>query len=138
MLGMSVYLETNGFSCDLFARVAEHIDIAAVDVKLPGTVRWSAAQCESLVENELACIRLASENGIYTIAKIVVLPETAEHELERICPEMPPVDALVIQPVSGQAMSETRLLALHRIAAGHLGAERAMVIPQIHRALCMM
>jgi len=137
-LGMTVYLETNGCSFDMFSRIAEHIDIAAIDVKLPGTVRCSAAQCESLVENELACIRLASENGIYTIAKIVVLPETAEHELERICREMPSVDAIVIQPVSGQSVSELKLLALQGIAARHLGADRAMVIPQMHKALGMM
>lgn len=137
-LGMRVYLETNGFSCDLFARVAEHIDIAAIDLKLPGTVRCSASLSKDLLENELACLEISSEMGIHTIAKVVVLPETAEHELESLCSEMPSVDALVIQPVSGRAMNETRLLALHSIAAGHLGAERAMVIPQMHRALGMM
>lgn len=137
-LGMRVYLETNGFSFDLFSRMTKHIDIAAIDVKLPGTIRCSRDQCDRLVENELACLERSSEMGIYTIAKVVVQQETEEHDLERICCEMPDVDAIVIQPVSGQIMSELKLLALQSIAARHLGADRAMVIPQMHRALGMM
>ncbi|MDH7596944.1 MAG: 7-carboxy-7-deazaguanine synthase QueE [Methanothrix sp.] len=137
-LGMRVYLETNGFSCDLFSRIAEHIDIAAIDVKLPGTVRCSRDQSDRLIENELACLRRSSEMGIHTIAKVVVLQETGERDLERICREMPSVDAIVIQPATGQCMSELKLLALHSIASRHLGADRAMVIPQMHKALGMM
>lgn len=137
-LGMRVYLETNGFSFDLFSRIAKHIDIAAIDVKLPGTVRCSRDRCYRLVENELACLKRSTEMGIYTIAKVVVLQETDEHDLERICCEMPDVDAIVIQPVSGQVMSELKLLELHSIAARNLGAERAMVIPQMHMALGIM
>lgn len=137
-LGMRVYLETNGCSFELFSRMTRHIDIAAIDVKLPGTVRCSRVQCESLIENELACLKRSSEMGIYTIAKVVVLPDTAEDELDRVCREMPPVNAIVIQPVSGQRMSELKLMALHSIASRYLGAENAMVIPQMHRALGMM
>ncbi|MCX8207726.1 MAG: 7-carboxy-7-deazaguanine synthase QueE [Methanothrix sp.] len=134
-LGMRVYLETNGFSFDLFSLIVRHIDIAAIDVKLPGTVRCSRDQCDRIIENELACLKRSSEMGIYTIAKVVVLQDTEEHDMERICREMPHVDAIVIQPVYGQIISELKLLALHSIAARHLGAERAMVIPQMHRAL---
>ncbi|WP_175265703.1 7-carboxy-7-deazaguanine synthase QueE [Methanothrix thermoacetophila] len=137
-LGMRVYLETNGCSFEYFSNIAEHIDIAAIDVKLPGTVGCSRVQCDSLIENELACLRRSSEMGVYTIAKLVVLPDTAEHELERVCREMPSVDAIVIQPVSGQRMSESKLMALHSIAARYLGPENAMVIPQMHKALGMM
>lgn len=137
-LGMRVYLETNGCSFEHFSSIAKNIDIAAIDVKLPGTVGCSRVQCDSLIENELACLRRSSEMGVYTIAKLVVLPDTAEHELERVCREMPSVDAIVIQPVSGQRVSEFKLMALHSIAARYLGPENAMVIPQMHKALGMM
>ncbi len=132
---LRVYLETNGFSCYSFSLLLDHIDLAAIDIKLPS---HHLSQSEKILSNELSCIALAAERGIYTIAKMVVLPETTAAEIESICAKIPEPDALVIQPVSGDRISESKLLSFHKIAADYIGPEKAMVIPQMHKMLCVM
>lgn len=133
--GRPVYFETNGFSKNRFSKLIPWIDFAAVDIKLPSSRATSKKKQGSLIENELACIEEASEKGVATIAKIVILDSTLKVEIERICPRLEGLNvAVVLQPASGMQMpGPEKLTNLFETASEHLGD--VVVIPQAHKMM---
>lgn len=136
--GLVVYLETNGFSAKRFAPLPPYLEFAAIDLKLPTHIACEQEQWNDLLQNELACVRLASNSGAYTIAKMVILPETVDSEIESACLHLRNIDAtLVLQPVTGKVKPDAeRLIHLHEVASRHLS--EVVVIPQIHKSLGIM
>jgi 7-carboxy-7-deazaguanine synthase len=136
--GLAVYLETNGFSAKRFAPLLPYLEFAAIDLKLPSHIACDKEQWKDLLQNELTCVRSASESGVYTIAKMVILPETADSEIESACQHLRNIDAtLVLQPVTGKTKPDAeRLIQLHEIASRYLS--EVVVIPQIHKSLEIM
>ncbi|HOT06233.1 MAG TPA: 7-carboxy-7-deazaguanine synthase QueE [Methanotrichaceae archaeon] len=129
--GIAVYLETNGFSCERFSSMAEWIDYAAIDLKLPSHACCPDDQWPALHENELGCIRESVRRRIYTIAKVVVLPETCDSELMQALDGIAKPDSLVIQPASGRGRIPPAQLMRWQDAASAF-ADSVLVIPQAH------
>ncbi|MGC9515247.1 7-carboxy-7-deazaguanine synthase QueE [Methanocrinis sp.] len=133
--GLPVYLETNGFSQNRFARLISWIDFAAVDIKLPSHRACPPEEWGQLVENELSCLRSASRAGVVTIAKAVILETTSLEEIEGLCSRLQGLDAsLVLQPASGRGRpGPEKLMLLYEAASEHPGG--VLVIPQAHKMM---
>lgn len=138
--GMKVYLETNGYSASRFGEIVDIIDFAAVDLKLQSHRACPDPHWPDLIENELACTRMSSEKGVYTIVKIVILSGTRTSEVEDVCTRLRDIDAfLVLQPASG--MERPKSIELFRIqeeVSRYLGPDRVAVIPQAHKVMGVM
>jgi organic radical activating enzyme len=137
---MRVYLETNGYSASRFEEIVDVIDFSAIDLKLPSHRACSDSEWPDLIENELACTRISSEKGVYTIVKIVILSGTQASEVEEACLRLRDIDAfIVLQPASGvQEPKSIDLIHFHEEASRYLGPDKVAVIPQAHKLIGVM
>lgn len=135
--GIRVYLETNGYSLIRFEKVVDAIDFAAIDLKLPSHKACPDSKWPDLIENELACTRMSSKKGIYTIVKIVILSGTRASEVEDACLHLRDTDAfLVLQPASGtQKPKSIDLIHIQEVASRYLDPDKVAVIPQAHKLM---
>lgn len=133
--GFRNYLETSGVSSPVFERVAEHIDFAAIDIKLPehrAVERWG-----ELLKYELGCVRLALKHRVDTFVKLVVLESTEASTVIRVCRRLKRIGRVpvVLQPVTPRRgmkrPSWEQLLKITEEVA-RLGLD-VRVIPQVHR-----
>jgi 7-carboxy-7-deazaguanine synthase len=138
--GLRVYLETNGYSASRFEEIVDVIDFAAIDLKLPSHRACHDSEWPDLIENELACTRISSEKGVYTIVKIVILSGTRVSEVEDACLGLRDIDAFVVlQPASGtQKPKSIDLIHLLEKVSRYLDPEKVAVIPQAHKLMGVM
>ena len=139
--GLATYLETNGASREAMKRVIKHINIAAIDIKLPEHLAVPARSWPGLLEQELSCIKLSLEEGVETFVKIVVLPQTSKKIVARVCKDLKKIGdvPLVLQPVTPSrrihsAPSMTQVYQLAQ-AAARSGIKEIAIIPQIHKLI---
>ncbi|MEW5995561.1 MAG: 7-carboxy-7-deazaguanine synthase QueE [Candidatus Zixiibacteriota bacterium] len=138
-LKLRTYLETNGIDSKVMKSVLPYTDIAAVDVKLPEHEAVPRERWGKLLEEELACTKLANGAGIDTFVKIVVLSSTRASTITNVCKKLSHIGVpVVLQPVTparkirtGPSMTHVYRLAE---AAARAGVEVA-VIPQVHKLL---
>jgi organic radical activating enzyme len=132
-----MYLETNGYSASRFEEIVDAIDFAAIDLKLPSHKACPDSKWPDLIENELACTKVSSEKGVYTIVKIVILSGTQGSEVEDACLRLKDIDAFVVlQPASGaQKPKSIDLIRLLEEASRYLDPEMVAVIPQAHKLM---
>lgn len=134
--GFRIHLDTNGIHAGGFEAVAEHIDVVAMDIKLP-----SSAGGEYWSEHRAF---LAAAAGKELFVKVVIDTHTRDDEFIMAVDTIAGVDTaipLVLQPESGVLFSNTRaaralveaVLAFQTKALGRLS--RVRVIPQCHRIL---
>lgn len=135
--GLRVYLETNGYSASRFEEIVNVIDFAAIDLKLPSHRACTDVEWPDLIENELACTRISSENGVYTIIKIVILSCTQASEVKDVCLRLRDNDAfIVLQPASGtQKPKSIDLIHLQEEVSRYLNPDKVAVIPQAHKLM---
>ena len=133
--GLPVYLETNGFSFNRFVQLIDWIDFASVDLKLPSHRPCPAQDWNDLLKNEQTCLKAASDAGVTTIAKIVILDSTTSEEVEKACTPLEGRDIiLVIQPATGPDRPSPGMLAhFHQKASAHM--KDVVVIPQTHKIM---
>lgn len=139
--GLSTYLETSGMSSKRMAEVSPYIDIAAIDLKLPEHRTVPSRDWPRLLEEELACIRLALGRGIETFVKVVVLRSSRSDTIFRVCRRLAGIGSvqLVIQPVTParkirRAPPITHVYRLAQ-AAARAGIEEIAIIPQVHKLM---
>lgn len=141
LAGLRTYLETNGASSEAMAKVIKHIDIAAIDVKLPehGAVR--RRDWPPLFSEELGCVKIALKSGVETFVKIVVLSSTKLKTITQVCKRLVQAGKIpvVIQPVTParrvrSAPSMTHVCRLAE-AAARAGVEEIAIIPQVHKLI---
>jgi 7-carboxy-7-deazaguanine synthase len=142
--GLRIHLETAGLHGDALRRVIDHVDVVAMDIKLPsatGVEHWNDHR------GFLETIRASRTPARVVFVKVVVDPNASLAEIERAAGLVAEFDrsiAMVIQPESGALFGRgtTRekkraLLELvdagARAAAAHLDMVR--VIPQTHKVL---
>ena len=137
--GFSTYLETNGVSSGSMKRVVEHIDIAAIDIKLPEHRAVPLQRWSPLLEEELACIKIAVSEGIETFVKIVVLSSTKPRTIMQVCRRLIQIAKIpvVLQPVTpaGRIRSAPSMTHLYHLAqtAARAGLREIAIIPQVHK-----
>ena len=135
--GIGVYLETNGYSASRFEEIVDVIDFAAIDLKLPSHKACPDSKWPELMENELACTKVSSENGVYTIVKLVILASTQASEVEDACLRLRDTDAFVVlQPASGaQKPKSIDLIRFQEEVSRYLDPDKVAVIPQAHKLM---
>lgn len=129
-----IYLETNASLPDSARKIADHIDIAACDIKLPE--HRATRDYGRLLDAELATIGIFHASGVETFVKIIVLPETTEKSIGGAVFGIKAIDdsiPLVIQPVTPMNIDLCQLLDLMDFAGTHLSDVR--MIPQLHRMI---
>jgi organic radical activating enzyme len=129
-----IYLETNAGLPDSARKIADHIDIAACDIKL--LEHRATADYDSLLDAELESIEIFHTSGVETFAKIIVLPETTEKSISGAVFGIEAIDdsiPLVMQPVTPLSVDLCQLLDLMDFAGTHLSDVR--MIPQLHRMI---
>lgn len=131
--GYRVHLETNGTKPDEVARLAGHLDVVAMDFKLP-----SATHSGDLFDLHERFLHAAK--GAKIFVKAVVTEAVTNEEIRRCGKIISGVRSvpLVIQPVTPSAEgivppSLARLLEIHAIASELLDDVR--VLPQLHKLL---
>ncbi len=138
---LRTYLETNGASGEAMRNVVEHIDIAAIDIKLPEHSAVPVAKWPGLLKEELDCIKISLDKGAKPFVKIIVLPSTSEKTITKICRMVSKTGdvPLVLQPVSPErrakaapTMSHMQILSQ---AAARAGMNEIAIIPQVHKLI---
>jgi organic radical activating enzyme len=134
--GWKTYLETAG---DLFLEldhVIAHVDIVAMDLKLPSVTRNEASW-----GHHRKFLERCRDAGVGTFAKVIVSGSTTEADLAeavRIVAETAPAIPFVLQPVTPfrdvrDAAQPGQLLRWQAMAAERLRDVR--VIPQCHKMM---
>ncbi|MEO0216736.1 MAG: 7-carboxy-7-deazaguanine synthase QueE [candidate division WOR-3 bacterium] len=126
-IGKITYLETNGTLPGAFEMVAKHIDIVALDFKIP-----TATGRPGMWKRHEEILRMASRKEIFV--KIVINENLIPKELEQVVSIIERVDPripLVIQPVFLRKISN--LLEIQKKAMERLSDVR--IIPQVHKYL---
>ena len=129
-----IYLETNAGLPDSARSIADHIDVAACDIKL--LEHRATRDYDSLLDAELQSIEIFHTSGVETFAKIIVLPETTEKSIGGAIFGIKSIDdliPLVMQPVTPLSVDICQLLDLMDFAGTHLADVR--MIPQLHRMM---
>ncbi|MBC8521380.1 MAG: 7-carboxy-7-deazaguanine synthase QueE [Methanomicrobia archaeon] len=134
------FIETNGYSAEAFASVADFFDFASIDIKLKNHRAVAEKDYDRLYSNAVECIRIAIDRGIETIVKVVVIKNTAVEEIEEICRDLADLNIkFVLQPVTAPPDMQSadvvpgikELFALSETAG--LFLRHVMVIPQLHK-----
>lgn len=137
----TTYLETSGVSSEAMARVVKYTNIAAIDVKLPEHRAVPRSSWPRLLEEELACIRLAVKQGVETFVKVVVLPSTQPKIITTVCKRLERIGKIpvVIQPVTParEVRSAPSMTHVYRLAqtAARAGVKEIAIIPQVHKLI---
>jgi len=129
-----LYLETNAGIPDAAGMVADVIDIAACDIKLPE--HRSTDEYDHLLGYELETIGIFHSRGVETFAKIIVLRETTIESIKRAIFGIEAIDSaipLILQPATPVDLDMGQLLGLMDFAGMHLSDIR--IIPQMHRLI---
>ena len=139
--GFLTYLETNGASSEAMEKVAEYIDIAAIDIKLPEHEAVPRQKWSHLLEEELACIKIALKSEVETFVKIVVLSSTQPKTIENVCKRLGRIGKIpvVIQPVTpaGKVRRAPSMAHVYQLAqaAARAGVKEIAIIPQVHKLI---
>ncbi len=147
--GLRVYLETAGIHADALRSVVDHVDVVAMDIKLPsatGVEHWNAHRefFAVLRESDFQPTRV-SARSLFT--KVIVDLKASVAEIERaaeLVATFSPRIPFVLQPESETMLSEKstreqRRALLSLIDAGARAASVRLdvvrVIPQTHKVL---
>jgi pyruvate-formate lyase-activating enzyme len=139
--GLKIYLETSGASSGALAKVVRHIDIVAIDIKLPEHGAVPRSSWPHLFEEELECIKLALKRGVETFVKIVVLSSTKPKIITHVCKRLVQIGQIpvVIQPVTParRVRSAPSMTHVYRLAqaAARTGVKETAIIPQVHKLM---
>lgn len=128
----AVHLETNGTLSGEMGRVAELVDVVAMDIKLPG-----ASGCGELWAQHRAFLKSAARTRVFV--KAVVREDTPDSEVCRcaaLIAEAGRDIPMVIQPAWQDGVSGRTLMRLQQAALELL--EDVRVIPQCHKLLGLL
>jgi len=138
--GTPIYLETHGLAVSAMERVAERVDVVAMDWKLHSDVRVADRSSRAMSDfgEPHARFLTAARRVPEVIVKIVVTPRSREEEIQtaaRAIASQDPQIPLVLQPVTPVKGAPERpdarwLLAL--AASLEETLSRVRVIPQTH------
>ncbi|MEM2878413.1 MAG: 7-carboxy-7-deazaguanine synthase QueE [Candidatus Hadarchaeales archaeon] len=137
--GLKTYLETNGCSSDAMEIVLPHIDIAAIDIKLPDHRAVPETGWKRIFEEEMKCIDMAARRSVDVFAKVVVLASSSDRDLANVFSRLARLNVpLVLQPVTGTGRVKPppfeRLCRISETAV-RAGIREIAIIPQVHRLM---
>ncbi len=125
--GKIIYLETNGTLPGAFEMISKHIDITALDFKVP-----TATGRPGMWKKHEEILKLASRKEVFV--KMVINENLIPRELESVISIIEKVNKnipLVIQPVFGRNIAN--ILDIQKKALKRLVDVR--IIPQVHKYL---
>lgn len=137
LLGLPVFLETNGTLPEALARVGKSLDIVSMDIKLPSTTGLAGKWHE-----HRDFLEIANKLQLDTYVKIVVAESTSDDELRQASDLVASVNQaipFILQPVTEPQNREIKkpqpeqLLEFHALCRKKL--DQVRVIPQTHKIL---
>ena len=138
--GHRTHLETHGLALEGLHAVLPHVDLVAMDWKLPKQVK-PASQASIAKEDfeslHRAFLERSAERSLVNV-KVVLTDDTAEDDLDPVCKaieELAPEATLILQPVSeigaSRAPGSRALMGLLRHCEKQVADVR--LIPQTHK-----
>ena len=132
--GFNIYLETNGTLTKELKRIIAHVDIIAMDIKLP-----SSTGIPPLWEKHMEFLHAARKKNIFI--KAVVTENTSRSDIIKARDIVEKVDRdipFVLQPASTAlrgdfAVSKEKIFDHYRISGEKLADVR--IIPQVHKLM---
>jgi 7-carboxy-7-deazaguanine synthase len=138
--GIKTYLESACYDSARFAKVLPYIDIIKVEFKLRDSKVVDEKHYESLLRNELECLKLAISAGKTTYIKIVVTNSSSLKEFKELVQEVfsaiKPVEiaGFIIQP--SYKIDEPTLEVLFGFYdTVYPLYDQVRVVPQLHKLL---
>jgi organic radical activating enzyme len=140
VLGLRVYLETNGQRVEELASLIDHMDMVAMDAKLPSSqVQSPGFDAAAFTARSMDFLRVARRRSVFV--KVICTAEAREAEIVEVArgiAEQSPDVPLVLQPATPRYRGEdaagaAELLRWQDLAAAYLRDVR--VIPQCHRMM---
>lgn len=133
--GYKAYLETNGTLPDEFSKVADMVDIVAMDFKLP-----SSTGERPYWKEHLEFLKISTKNKIFV--KAVVTPDTAKEDIKKAIDLIKKVDRsipFILQPATPVKAKDRQVDKGVLMRFVEIGSRNKLnnirVIPQIHKIL---
>ncbi len=134
------YLESSCYDSAKFNQVLPYLDYIKIEFKTPDSEFVDENHYSRLLENELACLKLATNSDKVTYIKVVVSSKTKlgpfEKLLKRIFNIVPKskVAGFIIQPTYG--IAEPNLEQLFSFYdTVHTYYEEVRIVPQLHKLI---
>ena len=132
--GLKVYLETNGTLARELKSVIRHVDIIAMDIKLP-----SSSSIKPLWKKHIEFLKIARKKDVFI--KVVVTKNTEERDIIQARDIVGKFDRkmfFVLQPANATekedfTIKKEKILDYSRISQESL--ENVRIIPQLHKLL---
>ena len=134
------YLESSCYDSDRFAQVLPHIDYIKIEFKTPDSEFVDTKHYSQLLENELNCLKLATNSGKVTYIKVIVSSRTELtsfkellHRIFNMISESQ-IAGFIIQPSYG--MAEPNLEHLFSFYdAVYVYYKDVRIVPQLHKLI---
>ncbi len=132
------YLESSCFDSVKFAQVLPYFDVVKIEFKTPDSEFVDQAHYSKLLENELQCLKLATDSGKITYIKIVVSSRTRLEQFKNLLksifdiPMKTQIAGFIIQPTYGIAEPDLKQL-LDFYDAVHIYYKEVRIVPQLHK-----
>ncbi|RLG17974.1 7-carboxy-7-deazaguanine synthase [Nanoarchaeota archaeon] len=134
--GYRTFLETAGYPSDLVQKIADFVDYASVDIKLPS--HKAHKNPREVIDSELRAIKILHEAGAEVYVKIVVTEETTSDEILNAIDVLEPLDIeVILQPVSSNSHISVPIEKLLRISEelGTIFGHEIRILPQVHKLI---
>jgi 7-carboxy-7-deazaguanine synthase len=132
------YLESSCFDSAKFAQVLPHLDYIKIEFKTPDSEFVDADHYSKLLENEVDCLKLATNSGKVTYIKVIVSSKTQLGPFKELLKKIfdivskSQVAGFIIQPSYGIAEpSLKQLLSFYDVVYPYYNEVR--IIPQLHK-----
>ncbi len=128
-LGRKIYLETNGIMPQALKEIIRHVDIVAMDIKLP-----SSTKCKSYWQEHAEFLKIAKKRDVFI--KAVVSSDTSKEDIEKtvkLIAKIADKTLFILQPnffeIKNGVLS--KCFAFQNYSLKYLASVR--VIPQMHK-----
>jgi len=134
--GYRIFLETAGYPSDPVQKVADVVDYASVDIKLPS--HKAHKNPKEVIDSEIRTIKILYEAGAEVYVKIVIVEDTTADEILSAIDALEALDIeIILQPVSSNSHINVPIEKLLRISEelGVVFGYEIRILPQVHKLM---
>ncbi len=139
-MGIRTYLESACYDSVRFSKVLPYIDIVKIEFKLRDSKAVDEKNYETLLKNEMKCLKMAANSGKTTFIKIIITNSSNLKEFTKLVQEVfrivTPTDiaGFIIQP--SYSVDEPTLEVLFGFYdAVYPIYDQVRIVPQLHKTI---